>query len=240
MNGLIVLFFLLSIVPLAMLTGRATAGLPPVKKWALFALLLSLAWFGLFLIAGVFLNTPDQPTPPDVGWVMVVLGLLFCAPLGWRLWRQRAAPTMVSRGAPMRPLHGLESEVTAEPSTQISTVEPHAPVVASPPEIGLETEIEAMLAESDAHLAGAAVYSFDYEKPGGDPHERQVLFLSHSYYGGDLYLNGYDVERGDHRSFKAQRIVALLTDTDTGEMVTPESLAAALPEVEPPFGDGNW
>lgn len=70
-----------------------------------------------------------------------------------------------------------------------------------------------------------------------------MSFDSCSFFGenDDLYLNGMDFDRDlERRSFKASRIMGLMTELATGEMLRAEALALRLPEVEAPFGDSRW
>ena len=245
-SDLAVAAWLLSIVPLAMLVGRITLGLPALKRWAQAAFFLLTAWFGLFLMAGVFIRTPDQdPAPAEIIVTMYVVGLIFCAPLAWRIWRRRpfadsagAAPRSPAEPAPAsRRIASRFRELAqaARASLETARAQFRPDGFALPPRPQAQPRELAPTAPSSL-----TVHRFHYTKRGGDPHEREVMFTSHSYYGGDLYLNGYDLERGEDRTFKADRIVALLIDMDTGEMVAPAALAEALDEVDPPFGDDRW
>lgn len=64
--------------------------------------------------------------------------------------------------------------------------------------------------------------------------------LSVSFYNGQMYLNGSDVDRmGAERSFKATRVRGKFVNAETGEIVAVSDVVRGLPLVPSSFGSNK-
>ena len=145
---------------------------------------------------------------------MAVFGLLLLAPFVyfWRKWHTVA--TTPSSATPNR-LTGANPPVKSTIPQQRAR-ESKAPV--TPP---------ARVTHAPAHMQGATLpctFTFSYLAQDGGYSSRTVNVTSISSNGGHSYLEGFCHERLDHRTFRTDRILGDLTDSETGELVPVERL----------------
>ena len=254
MTDLIMGAWLLSVAPVVWLSLRGTRSMRGWQRWVAVVFLVLVTWLGLLMVAGVFIPTDTDPGTGALG-VMGALGVLFCLPLAWLNWRGRSvvnAPDVPRGAEPKGLLAGFRDgmkDAQAKAKAKAAAARPpaHGPAPAPASDDEDADELWAQLVadgiEDEADASESVSCLFTYRKPNGEPEERFVSFDSHSYFGENdaLYLNGTDFDRDlEQRSFKASRIMGLMTELATGEMLRAEALALRLPEVEPPFGDDRW
>lgn len=170
---------------------------------------------GMLCIVGAFF---DNKEALSIQITMAIFGLLLLAPFVhfWRKWRTVAATPSsatlnrvtganppVKSTAPQQRSHDAIAPITYPASV------PHAP----------------------AHMQGATLpctFMFSYRAQDGNHSPRTVNVTNISINGGHAYLEGFCHDRMDHRTFRTDRIIGDLTDTETGELLPVARLLSSV------------
>ena len=187
-------------------TGCCAFALLTVKAWLeRRGLALWMCWLaGLVaapvgFIGGMVLGAPiDRPVP----WWVGVFGAALMAPFVALWWRTREVRL-------------VEQNPAAVPPVPPQFVPAPAPAV-----VALRHD------EDDSPFAGE--YQFNYEDASGDVDERVVHITHLSESKGRLYFEGWRTDTMEDRSYRVDRVVGMMVDTDTGAPYEADVLAALL------------
>lgn len=168
---------------------------------------------GLSLCGGVIdLATPGKDVAVAV--IMVAMGAAMLAPFAMLLYKQRRSlnPSTTPTAAP--------SPATLAPAAPAFVPKPAPAAFAS--SSGFDDDGD------DDDSPFAAEYQFNYQSPAVDVDER-VAFISHvSQASGQLYFEGRRADTNEARSYRVDRVVGSMIDTDSGTPYDAGLLAGLL------------
>ena len=217
--------FLLALAGAAFAAAVTHERLRRLTAWARWPLVLLAAvcgFLGGLLLPSLF-DTATQ-------WPLSIFGLLLLSPFLWlRLVARRdgsgaaPSPSLLARGlATARTEVDLLMAAAANVKPAPSPAPPPAPV--SPPLYAFEDGDDDDADESPF----AGEYQFNYEDASGDVDERVVHITHLSESKGRLYFEGWRTDTMEDRSYRVDRVVGMMVDTDTGAPYEADVLAALL------------
>ncbi len=224
MNELIVALWFLSIVPLVLLAGRATRGLPVVRRWWLLVWFVLSGWLGLFFVAGAFVRVSGETPATSANISMLLVGALLCSPLAWGLWRRRAVDAAGS------------SRPAVAPDDDDNAAHPVSHSIAQ--HIAASNDAAVSMARGDDRAPPSALqvatWRFSARDESGDVREEwRVRFTHHYRHLGDVFFVGQVPGSDCAHTFNSEALPKMLANAETGELTSPYLLQLALPEVTP-------